>query len=143
LACPPVVEYLAGLGVTAVEPWDVGQPDSYSLGRFPAPWSEWNDHYRDTVRDFWRGRDAVLADFATRIAGSSDLYGPAPRRPTASINFTTAHDGFTLRDLVSYNRKHNQANAEGNRDGTSDNRSWNCGVEGPSEDPEILALRAR
>jgi isoamylase len=111
------------------EPWDVGQPDSYSVGRFPAGWSEWNGRYRDT-------------DFATRIAGSSDLYGPA-RRPTASINFTTAHDGFTLRDLVSYNREHNQANGEGNRDGTSDNRSWNCRAEGPAGNPRILALRVR
>jgi glycogen debranching enzyme GlgX len=125
------------------EPWDVGQPDSYSVGRFPAGWSEWNGRYRDTVRDFWRGSNGVLPDFATRIAGSSDLYGPARRRPSASINFITAHDGFTLRDLVSYNRKHNQANAEGNRDGTSDNRSWNCGAEGPAGNPRILALRAR
>ena len=124
-------------------PWDIGQPDSYSVGRFPAGWSEWNDRYRDTVRGFWRGRDAVLPDFATRIAGSSDLYGPARRRPTASINFITAHDGFTLRDLISYNRKHNQANGEDNRDGTSDNRSWNCGAEGPAGNPRILALRAR
>jgi isoamylase len=125
------------------EPWDVGQPDSYEVGRFPAPWSEWNGPYRDTVRDFWRGRDATLPDFATRIAGSADLYGTAGRRPGASINFVTAHDGFTLRDLVSYDRKHNDANGEANRDGTDDNRSWNCGVEGPTEDPEILALRAR
>ena len=125
------------------EPWDVGQPDSYSVGRFPAGWSEWNDRYRDTVRDFWRGSKHALPDFATRIAGSSDLYGPARRLPTASINFITAHDGFTLRDLVSYSRKHNQANGEDNRDGTSDNRSWNCGAEGPAGNPRILALRAR
>jgi len=124
------------------EPWDVGQPDSYSVGRFPAPWSEWNGRYRDTVRDFWCGRKNALPDFATRIAGSSDLYGPG-RRPSASINFITAHDGFTLRDLVSYNRKHNHANEEGNQDGTSDNRSWNCGVEGPTGNRRILALRAR
>jgi isoamylase len=124
------------------EPWDIGQPDSYSVGRFPAGWSEWNGRYRDAVRDFWRGEHA-LADFATRIAGSSDLYGPARRRPTASINFITCHDGFTLRDLVSYNGKHNQANGEDNRDGTSDNRSWNCGAEGPTGNPRILALRAR
>jgi glycogen operon protein len=125
------------------EPWDIGQPDSYSVGRFPPLWSEWNGRYRDTVRDFWRGADGVLADFATRIAGSSDLYAAARRRPSASVNFITAHDGFTLRDLVSYNRKHNQANGEGNRDGTDDNRSWNCGAEGPSGNPRILALRAR
>jgi len=125
------------------EPWDVGQADSYSVGRFPALWSEWNGRYRDTVRDFWRGNDAVLPDFATRVAGSSDLYGAARRRPDASINFVTAHDGFTLRDLVSYNVKHNEANDEGNLDGTDDNRSWNCGVEGPSNDPAIRALRSR
>jgi len=125
------------------EPWDVGQPDSYSAGRFPAGWSEWNGRYRDTVRDFWRGSKHALPDLATRIAGSSDLYGPARRRPAASINFITAHDGFTLRDLVSYNRKHNQANGEDNRDGTTDNRSWNCGAEGPTGNPRILALRAR
>ena len=125
------------------EPWDIGQPDSYSVGRFPPLWSEWNGRYRDTVRDFWRGRDGVLPDFATRVAGSSDLYAAARRRPSASINFIAAHDGFTLRDLVSYNRKHNQANGEGNRDGTDDNRSWNCGAEGPSGNPRVLALRAR
>jgi isoamylase len=124
------------------EPWDVGRPDSYSVGRFPALWREWNGRYRDTVRDFWRGTDGALPDFATRIAGSSDLYGAA-RRPRSSINFITAHDGFTLRDLVSYERKHNEDNGEGDRDGTDDNRSWNCGVEGPTGDPEILALRAR
>ena len=124
------------------EPWDVGQPDSYSVGRFPALWREWNGRYRDTVRDFWRGTDGVLPEFATRIAGSSDLYGAA-RRPRSSLNFITAHDGFTLRDLVSYNSKHNEANGEGNRDGSDDNRSWNCGIEGPAGDPQILALRAR
>ncbi len=124
------------------EPWDIGQPDSYSVGRFPALWSEWNGRYRDTVRDFWRGRKDVLPDFATRIAGSSDLYA-ASRRPSASINFITCHDGFTLRDLVSYNRKHNEANGEGNRDGSNDNRSWNCGAEGPTGVPRIRALRAR
>ncbi len=124
------------------EPWDVGRPDSYSVGRFPALWREWNGLYRDTVRDFWRGCDGTLPDLATRVAGSSDLYG-ATRRPSASINFITAHDGFTLRDLVSYEHKHNEANGEGNRDGSDDNRSWNCGVEGPADDPEILALRAR
>ncbi len=124
------------------EPWDVGQEDSYSVGRFPALWREWNGRYRDTVRDFWRGCDEVLPDFATRISGSSDLYG-VNRRRSASINFVTAHDGYTLRDLVSYERKYNEANGEDNRDGTDDNRSWNCGVEGPTDDPEILALRAR
>jgi len=125
------------------EPWDIGQPDSYGVGKFPALWSEWNGRYRDTVRDFWRGTDGMLPDFATRIAGSSDLYGAARRRPDASINFITAHDGFTLRDLVSYERKHNEANGEGNLDGTDDNRSSNCGTEGPADDPEILAQRAR
>jgi isoamylase len=125
------------------EPWDIGQPDSYGVGSFPARWSEWNGRYRDTVRDFWRGRGPALPDFATRIAGSADLYEALGRRPAASINFVTAHDGFTLRDLVSYDRKHNEANGEQNRDGTDDNRSWNCGAEGPVSDPRILALRAR
>jgi len=125
------------------EPWDIGQPDSYALGRFPAPWSEWNGRYRDSVRDFWRGREDALPDFVTRIAGSADLYQAAGRRPTASINFVTAHDGFTVRDLVSYERKHNEGNGEQDRDGTDDNRSWNCGAEGPVSDPGILALRAR
>ena len=125
------------------EPWDVGQPDSYEVGRFPALWSEWNGRYRDTVRNFWRGVDGTLSDFATRIAGSSDLYGGSRRRPSASVNFVTAHDGFSLRDLVSYDGKHNDANGEGNRDGSNDNRSWNCGTEGPTSDPGILALRAR
>jgi isoamylase len=124
------------------EPWDVGQLDSYGVGRFPALWREWNGRYRDTVRDFWRGIDGVLPDLASRVAGSSDLYGAA-HRPRSSINFITAHDGFTLRDLVSYNHKRNEANGEHSRDGTDDNRSWNCGVEGPSDAPEILALRAR
>ncbi|HUK72387.1 MAG TPA: glycogen debranching protein GlgX [Streptosporangiaceae bacterium] len=124
------------------EPWDVGQLDSYSVGRFPALWREWNGRYRDTVRDFWRGTDGTLPDLATRISGSSDLYG-AEHRPRSSINFVTAHDGFTLRDLVSYERKYNEANGEHNRDGSNDNRSWNCGVEGPTGDPQILALRAR
>jgi glycogen operon protein len=125
------------------EPWDVGQPDSYDIGRFPGGWSEWNGRYRDTMRDFWRRRDGLVGEFATRFSGSSDLYGGSRRRPTASVNFVTVHDGFTLRDLVSYDRKHNEANGEGNRDGTDDNRSWNCGVEGPSDDPQVLALRAR
>jgi glycogen operon protein len=123
------------------EPWDVG-PGGYQVGNFPILWSEWNGIYRDTMRDFWRGRSS-LAEFASRFGGSSDLYEYDGRRPFASINFITAHDGFTLRDLVSYNEKHNDANGEGNRDGTDDNRSWNCGVEGPSDDPQVLALRAR
>jgi isoamylase len=125
------------------EPWDVGQMDSYDLGRFPPLWREWNGKYRDTMRDFWRSHPVGIGEFATRFAGSSDLYGAAGRRPTASVNLITVHDGFTLRDLVSYNDKHNQANGEDNRDGTSDNRSWNCGAEGPADDPGILALRAR
>jgi glycogen operon protein len=124
------------------EPWDVGQSDSYDLGRFPPLWREWNGRYRDTMRDFWRG-NASVAEFATRFAGSSDLYGGRGRRPTASVNLITVHDGFTLADLVSYDRKHNEANGEANRDGTDDNRSWNCGVEGPTDDPEVAALRVR
>ena len=125
------------------EPWDVGQADSYDLGRFPALWSEWNGRFRDTVRDFWRSCDGTLADFATRIAGSADLYGGNRRRPSASVNIITTHDGFTLRDLVSYNNKHNEANGEQGRDGNDDNRSWNCGVEGPSADPAVTVLRDR
>jgi glycogen operon protein len=123
------------------EPWDVG-PGGYQVGNFPVLWAEWNGIYRDTMRDFWRGR-ANVADFASRFTGSSDLYQSDGRTPSASINFITAHDGFTLRDLVSYNEKHNAANGEGNKDGTDDNRSWNCGVEGPADDPAIKALRAR
>jgi glycogen operon protein len=125
------------------EPWDVGQMDSYDLGQFPPLWHEWNGKYRDTMRDFWRSHPVGLGEFATRFCGSSDLYAGARRRPTASVNLITVHDGFTLNDLVSYNDKHNEANGESNTDGTSDNRSWNCGVEGPSADPVILALRAR
>jgi glycogen operon protein len=125
------------------EPWDVGQADSYDLGRFPAMWSEWNGRFRDTVRDFWRSRDSTLADLATRVTGSADLFGGTRRRPSASVNVITTHDGFTLRDLVSYNDKHNEANGEDNRDGNSDNRSWNCGVEGPTDDANVLALRDR
>lgn len=124
------------------EPWDVGE-GGYQVGNFPPLWTEWNGKYRDTVRDFWRGEPSTLGEFASRITGSSDLYANNGRRPTASINFVTAHDGFTLNDLVSYNNKHNDANMEGGRDGESHNRSWNCGVEGPTEDPEIRALRAR
>src|SRR5499427_10961788 len=126
------------------EPWDVGQMDSYDLGEFPPLWREWNGRYRDTMRDFWRSHQTGVGEFATRFCGSSDLYGGAERRrPTASVNFITVHDGFTLRDLVSYDAKHNEANGENNRDGTDDNRSWNCGAEGPTPDPEVLALRAR
>jgi isoamylase len=125
------------------EPWDVGQMDSYDLGRFPPLWREWNGKYRDTMRDFWRSHPVGLGEFATRFCGSSDLYAGAHRRPTASVNLITVHDGFTLRDLVSYDDKHNEANQESNRDGTSDNASWNCGAEGPTTDPDILALRER
>ena len=124
------------------EPWDVGA-GGYQVGNFPPLWSEWNGKYRDCVRDFWRSQDQTLAEFADRFTGSSDLYGNTGRRPYASINFITAHDGFTLHDLVSYNDKHNEVNGENNRDGESHNRSWNCGVEGPSDDPDVLALRAR
>jgi isoamylase len=123
------------------EPWDVG-PGGYQVGNFPVLWAEWNGIYRDTIRDFWRGQ-ANIADFAFRFTGSSDLYQSDGRTPSASINFVTAHDGFTLRDLVSYNEKHNEANGEENKDGTDDNRSWNCGVEGPTDDPVVNALRAR
>jgi isoamylase len=123
------------------EPWDVG-PGGYQVGGFPPQWTEWNGAYRDTVRDFWRGEPS-LGEFASRIAGSSDLYEHSGRRPFASINFVTAHDGFTLRDLVSYNEKHNEANGEDNNDGESHNRSWNHGVEGPTDDPAILEARAR
>ncbi|MDH6237372.1 glycogen debranching protein GlgX [Cryobacterium sp. CG_9.6] len=124
------------------EPWDVG-PGGYQVGNFPSQWSEWNGKYRDTVRDFWRGEPSTLGEFASRIAGSSDLYEHSGRRPVASVNFVTAHDGFTLADLVSYNEKHNDANGEDNNDGESHNRSWNSGEEGPTSDPDILALRAK
>ena len=125
------------------EPWDVGQADSYDVGRFPPLWREWNGKYRDTMRDFWRGTAGMAADFATRLAGSSDIYGGRGRRPTSSVNLITVHDGFTLADLVSYDTKHNEANGESNRDGTDDNRSWNSGVEGPSDDPVVQELRSR
>jgi glycogen operon protein len=124
------------------EPWDVGE-GGYQVGNFPPLWSEWNGKYRDTVRDFWRGTDRTLAEFANRFTGSSDLYQSTARQPHASINFITAHDGFTLRDLVSYNDKHNEANQEDNRDGENHNRSWNSGVEGPTDNPQIGVLRAR
>ena len=124
------------------EPWDVGE-GGYQVGNFPALWTEWNGKYRDTVRDFWRGEPSTIGEFASRLTGSADLYQHSGRRPVASINFVTAHDGFTLNDLVSYNEKHNEANGEGNNDGESHNRSWNCGVEGPTVDKKVLNLRAR
>ncbi|OJY45495.1 glycogen debranching protein GlgX [Pseudonocardia sp. 73-21] len=124
------------------EPWDVGD-GGYQVGGFPPLWTEWNGKYRDTVRDFWRGEPASLGEFAARFTGSSDLYEADNRRPIASINFVTAHDGFTLQDLVSYNEKHNEANGEDNNDGESHNRSWNCGAEGPTDDDAIYALRER
>ncbi|WP_069884780.1 glycogen debranching protein GlgX [Streptomyces luteocolor] len=124
------------------EPWDVGE-GGYQVGNFPPLWTEWNGMYRDTVRDLWRGEPRTLAEFASRLTGSSDLYQDDGRRPLASINFTTCHDGFTLHDLVSYNEKHNEANGENNQDGESHNRSWNCGAEGETDDPDVLALRAR
>ena len=124
------------------EPWDVG-PGGYQVGEFPHLWAEWNDKYRDTVRDFWRGRAAGVRDLAIRLSGSSDLYGDDGRHPHASVNFVTAHDGFTVRDLVTYDRKHNELNGEGNRDGTDDNRSWNHGVEGECDDPDVRTLRRR
>ncbi|MBB6611829.1 glycogen debranching protein GlgX [Pontibacter sp. Tf4] len=124
------------------EPWDVGE-GGYQVGNFPPGWTEWNGKYRDCIRDYWRGADSMLAEFAERFTGSSDLYQDDYRRPTASINFVTAHDGFTLNDLVSYNEKHNEANGENNQDGESHNRSWNCGVEGPTDDKAIVELRQR
>jgi glycogen operon protein len=124
------------------EPWDLGH-GGYQVGNFPVLWTEWNGRYRDCVRRFWRGDGGTVAEFATRLAGSSDLYAHNGRRPYASINFVTSHDGFTLHDLVSYDGKHNEANGENNRDGDNHNLSWNCGVEGPTEDPAVRALRAR
>ncbi|MFJ5846125.1 glycogen debranching protein GlgX [Streptomyces sp. NPDC092903] len=124
------------------EPWDVGN-GGYQVGAFPPLWTEWNDRYRDAVRDFWRGALPDVRDLGYRLTGSSDLYAWGGRRPYASVNFVTAHDGFTLRDLVSYEQKHNEANGEGNRDGTSDNRSWNCGTEGETDDPQVNAVRLR
>ncbi len=124
------------------EPWDVG-PGGYQVGNFPPQWTEWNGKYRDTVRDFWRGEPSTLDEFASRLTGSADLYEHTGRRPVASINFVVAHDGFTLRDLVSYNEKHNEANGEDNNDGESHNRSWNCGAEGPTDDIAINELRGR
>jgi glycogen operon protein len=124
------------------EPWDLG-PGGYQVGHFPVLWTEWNGKYRDTVRRFWKGDGGTVSEFATRLSGSSDLYEQSGRRPYASINFITCHDGFTLHDLVSYNQKHNEANGENNRDGADDNNSWNCGVEGPTTDPAVNALRER
>jgi isoamylase len=124
------------------EPWDLG-PSGYQVGKFPPQWTELNGKYRDTVRDFWRGEAATLGEFAYRLTGSVDLYEHTARRPVASVNFVTAHDGLTLRDLVSYNEKHNEANGEDNNDGESNNKSWNCDAEGPTDDPEINALRGR
>ena len=124
------------------EPWDLGE-GGYQVGNFPVGWAEWNDRYRDTVRAYWKGGEGLLGDLAYRITGSSDLYAHSGRRPYASINFVTSHDGFTLQDLVSYNEKHNEANGEDNRDGNNNNLSWNCGVEGPTDDSNIQALRAK
>jgi len=124
------------------EPWDVG-PGGYQVGNFPPQWTEWNGKYRDTVRDFWRGEPSTLGEFAARLTGSADLYENSGRRPVASINFVTAHDGFTIRDLVSYNEKHNEANGEDGNDGESHNRSWNSGAEGETDDPAVLETRAR
>ncbi len=138
LRADPALAYLKLIA----EPWDLG-PGGYQLGQFPSGWAEWNDRYRDTMRSFWRGEHHGVGAFAERFAGSSDIFRHRGRKPAASVNFITAHDGFTLADLVSYNDRHNDANLEQNRDGHSDNRSWNCGVEGPSSDPAIEALRRR
>ncbi len=124
------------------EPWDLGE-GGYQVGKFPVGWAEWNDRYRDAVRSYWKGDGGQIGELAYRITGSSDLYARSGRRPYASINFVTAHDGFTLQDLVSYNQKHNEANGEDNRDGTDNNRSWNCGIEGPTDDPVVMALRSQ
>jgi glycogen operon protein len=138
LRADPVLAYAKLIA----EPWDVGF-GGYQLGRFPSGWSEWNDRYRDAMRGFWRGDPGRIGEFAERFAGSSDLFRHGGRRPTASVNFVTAHDGFTLHDLVAYNDRHNEANLEGNADGHTHNLSWNCGVEGPSDDPAVNALRTR
>jgi len=129
-------------GKLIAEPWDVGD-GGYQVGNFPPLWSEWNGKYRDCIRDYWRGEGFALGEFGYRFTGSSDLYQPTGRNPYASINFVTCHDGFTLADLVSYERKHNVANGEEGRDGTDDNRAWNCGHEGPSDDAAINTLRVR
>jgi isoamylase len=138
VAADPVLAYVKLIA----EPWDLGL-GGYQLGNFPPGWSEWNDRYRDTMRSFWHGGRRMVGGFAERFAGSSDLFRRNGRKPTASINFVAAHDGFTLRDTVSYNEKHNEANQENNRDGHSNNHSWNCGVEGPTDDPAIISLRRR
>ncbi|HEY6135187.1 MAG TPA: alpha-amylase family glycosyl hydrolase, partial [Rubrivivax sp.] len=124
------------------EPWDLGS-GGYQVGNFPVGWAEWNDRYRDTMRAYWKGEGGLIGEFAQRLTGSSDLYNRSSRRPYASINFVAAHDGFTLADVVAYNDKHNEANGEGGRDGHNHNLSWNCGAEGPSDDPDVRALRAR
>ncbi|HEY0244374.1 MAG TPA: glycogen debranching protein GlgX [Mucilaginibacter sp.] len=124
------------------EPWDIGE-DGYQVGNFPAGWGEWNGKFRDCIRDYWRGADSMLGEFAQRFTGSPDLYQDNYRKPTASVNFLTAHDGFTLNDLVSFNEKHNEANGEDNKDGESNNRSWNCGIEGPTDDEAVLQLRKK
>src|SRR5712691_6744922 len=124
------------------EPWDLGE-GGYQVGNFPTGWTEWNGKYRDAVRTYWKGEGGLIGELAYRLTGSSDLYEMSGRRPYASINFITCHDGFTLEDLVSYNEKHNEANLENNQDGTDDNRSWNCGVEGPTDDPHVRALRTQ
>src|SRR6476659_2884162 len=124
------------------EPWDVGE-GGYQVGNFPVLWTEWNGKYRDNVRRFWKGDGGTVSEFATRLSGSSDLYEQSGRRPYASINFITCHDGFTFEDLVSYSDKHNEANGEDNRDGENHNLSWNCGIEGPTSDQRVLDLRAR
>jgi glycogen operon protein len=138
LRSDPVLAYVKMIA----EPWDVG-PGGYQLGHFPAGWSEWNDRYRDTMRAFWRGDRGLVGAFAERFAGSSDLFRQHGRKPTASVNFITSHDGFTLHDVVSYNERRNEANLEHGADGHSHNLSWNCGVEGPTDDPAVLRLRAR
>src|SRR5262249_22795682 len=122
------------------EPWDIGS-GGYQVGNFPPGWNEWNDKYRDIMRAYWKGDGGLIGDFARRFTGSSDLYEASGRKPHASLNFVTAHDGFTLQDLVSYNEKHNEANGEDNRDGSNDNRAWNCGVEGLTTDAAIRKLR--
>jgi isoamylase len=138
LRADPVLAYVKLIA----EPWDVGI-GGYQLGNFPAGWSEWNDRYRDAIRAYWRGDSRMIGSFAERFAGSSDLFRRSGRRPTASINFLAAHDGFTLHDVVSYNGRHNAANLEGNHDGHADNLSWNCGIEGDSDEPDVVALRSR
>ena len=125
-----------------MEPWDCG-PGGYQVGQFPPGWAEWNDRFRDAVRRFWKGDDFMLPDFAARLTGSADLFNRRGRKPWASVNFITAHDGFTLNDLVSFNEKHNEANGEDNRDGNSNNHSWNHGAEGPTDNQGVLTLRER